>query len=33
MPRVVRMLKDTDEGVRKAADAALGILNAPPKKD
>jgi hypothetical protein len=31
MPRVVRMLKDTDESVRKAADEALGILNAPKK--
>ncbi len=33
MPRVVRMLKDPDEAVRKAADEALGTLNAPPKKD
>jgi HEAT repeat protein len=31
MPRVVRMLKDPDESVRKAADEALGVLNAPPK--
>jgi HEAT repeat protein len=33
MPRIVRMLKDTDAGVRKAAEDALGILNAPPGKD
>lgn len=31
MPRVVRMLKDKDESVRKAAEEALGALNAPPK--
>jgi len=32
MPRIVRMLKDSDEGVRKAAGEALGVLNAPPQK-
>ena len=32
MPRVVRLLKDPDEGVRKAADEALGVLNTPPQK-
>jgi HEAT repeat protein len=31
MPRVVRMLKDKDESVRKAAEDALGALNASPK--
>lgn len=31
MPRIVRMLKDKDELVRKAAEDALGALNAPPK--
>jgi HEAT repeat protein len=33
MPRVVGMLKDKDESVRKAAEEALGVLNSPPKKD
>jgi HEAT repeat protein len=32
MPRIVRMLKDSDENVRKAATEALGNLNAPPPK-
>jgi hypothetical protein len=34
MPRIVRMLKDGDEAVRKAAEEALGVLNSSsPKKD
>jgi hypothetical protein len=31
MARIVRMLKDPDEQVRKAAEQALSTLNAPPK--
>ena len=30
MPAIVRRLKDADERVRKAAEAALDALNAPP---